>query len=120
MFLPERALPLGGPCPEGRPPVLTSSDGHCSGRYASYWNASCYELNSSCPHITVFSVKIKVRIKPSAEATRSLKQWIIVWKKTSQLKAQDNSYSVVLFQVPVQSRSTCGILRMLLCGRILR
>ena len=23
----------------GLPPVLTSSGGHCSGRYASYWNA---------------------------------------------------------------------------------
>ena len=31
--------------------------------------------------MTAFSVKIKARIKPSAEATQSLKQWIIVWKK---------------------------------------
>ena len=29
-------LPPGG---SGNPPVMTCSDGHCSGRYASYWNA---------------------------------------------------------------------------------
>ena len=29
-------LPPGG---SGNPLVLTSSDGHCSDRYASYWNA---------------------------------------------------------------------------------
>ena len=31
----------GSLSPEGSgyPPVLTSSGGHCSGRYASYWNA---------------------------------------------------------------------------------
>ena len=26
------------PPPGGRPPSVTSSGGHCSGRYASYWN----------------------------------------------------------------------------------
>ena len=29
-----------GLCPEGGPPGLTSSGGHCSDWYASYWNAS--------------------------------------------------------------------------------
>ena len=32
-----RDPPLGGVCPTS--PVLTSSSGHCSSRYASYWNA---------------------------------------------------------------------------------
>ena len=34
----EGGLPLGGGAAQS-PPVLTSSGGHCSGRYASYWNA---------------------------------------------------------------------------------
>ena len=32
------SLPAGGGLPPN-PPVLTSSGGHCSGRYAFYWNA---------------------------------------------------------------------------------
>ena len=31
---------MRGVCPTL--PVLTSSGGHCCGRYASYWNASLY------------------------------------------------------------------------------
>ena len=34
-----RAHLPGGRPPGGRPLALTSSGGHCSGQYASYWNA---------------------------------------------------------------------------------
>ena len=33
------------PTPEDNPPVLTSSGGHRSRRYASYWNAFLYHIN---------------------------------------------------------------------------
>ena len=35
----------GGGCPT--PPVVTSTGGHCSGRYASYWNAFLFLSNFS-------------------------------------------------------------------------
>ena len=41
----EKGLHAGG---LGRPPVVTSRGGHCSGLYASYWNAFlCVLLNRS-------------------------------------------------------------------------
>ena len=43
------------PCPKADPPscVLTSSGGHCSGQYASYWNAFLFK--NSCWQVNVFS-----------------------------------------------------------------
>ena len=48
-------LPAGGesaqPQPPNPSPVLTSSGGHCSGRYASYWNAFLLRNGNESPHI---------------------------------------------------------------------
>ena len=71
----------GGPCSPGKsgyPPVRTSSGGHCSGRYASYWDAFlflwflshsamyswCQCISSTVKRMFCMSILIKLRLFP--------------------------------------------------------
>ena len=42
---PPRQTPPGQTLPRQTPPPVPPPDGHCSGRYASYWNASLLSKN---------------------------------------------------------------------------
>ena len=105
---PDRGPPLDrNPSPERDPPGLTSSGGHCSGRYASYWNAFLfYDLSHyvrvvmNCNNMR-WSVTLKAR-----SSCRSIVTSVLF----SEIKKKHTGWGVlhVLFTDNLLSLFACG------------